>query len=135
LWESSFNAGDSIIAAQVLSKGELVYLGLRNAGKLVLIKTAADNKPVYEKELVFPGIPVKVNALIRGGMNQLIALITFEQHQSINWINASNGEITASSRLPFGMLASGIYTDRSNNLLVVCCNGEIIVIKNNGLTF
>ena len=90
---------------------------------------------LLEKELAFPDIPVEVNALTKSTNNQLIALVTFQQHQSVNWINPVNGEITASSRLPFGIAARSIITDQRNNLLLVAANGEIIVIKNNGTTF
>jgi len=135
IWESSFNASDSIIAAQVLPKGEICYLGYRNSNKLVFIKTGPDNKPVFEKEMAISEIPVQVNTLIRGGLNQMIALFTYEHYQSLHWINTLNGELLTSSHIPFGIKAAGIQTDRKNNLLVIACNGEIIVIKNSGLAF
>jgi hypothetical protein len=135
VWESSLNASDSIVASQVLPKGEIYYLGFRNSSKLMLIRTGPDNKPVYEKEMAIPEIPVQVNTLVNGGQNQLIALLTFEQHQTIHWINTLNGAIMASARLPFGIKVDNMLTDRKNNLFLVACNGEIIVIKNNGLIF
>jgi hypothetical protein len=110
-------------------------LGLRNSGKLILIKTGPDNKPLFEKELATPEISVQVNSFIRGGLNQLILLLSYEQHQTLHWINTSNGEIVTSSRIPFGIRANGIVTDRKSNLLMLACNGEIILIKNNGTVF
>ena len=73
--------------------------------------------------------------MILGASNQLIAVFTFEQYQTLNWINASNGEIMNSARIPDGLKIDGIQTDRKNNLLLVASNGEILVIKNNGTTF
>lgn len=135
VWESSFGGSDSIIAAQVLPRGEICYLGLRNSGKLILIKTGPDNKPLFERELATPEISVQVNALIRGGLNQLILLLSYEQHQTLHWINTLNGEIVTSSRIPFGIRANAIVTDRKSNLLMLACNGEFILIKNNGTVF
>jgi tetratricopeptide (TPR) repeat protein len=135
VWESSFNASDSIIASQVLPKGEICYLGYRSSNKLVLIKTGSDNKIVFEREMAIPEIPVQVNTFIRGGLNQIIALFTYEQYQSLHLINTLNGELLTSSHIPFEIKVAGIVTDRKNNLLVIACNGEIIVIKNNGLAF
>jgi hypothetical protein len=135
VWESSFNDNDSIIAAQILPNGEICYLGFRDNNKLVLIKTRPDNMPVFEKEMAVSGTPVQVNALIRGGQNQLIALLSFEDHQALHWISALNGELLSSSPVPIEIEVERILTDKKNNLLLIACNGEIIVIKNNGLAF
>jgi len=135
LWEEPFNDTDSIIAAHVNSKGELLFLGMRNKSQLLLIKTASDNKPLLEKALALPEINLRVNTFINGGINQSIALVTFEDHQSINSINTINGEITGSLRLPSGIYYNTLISDMKNNLLIEACNGEIILIKNNGLTF
>jgi hypothetical protein len=135
IWESSFNASDSIIAAQVMSRGEICYLGLRNSQKLMFIRTGPDNKLVIEKEIVLPDMPVKVTKMIRGSQNQLIAVFTFDQYQTLNWINTANGEISTSARIPGGFRVDEILTDRNNNLLLVACQGEIIVVRNNGIAF
>ena len=102
---------------------------------MLLIKTGPDNKPVFEKEVAITEIPVHINALISGGQNQMISLFTFEDHQTLYWINTLNGEVLTSFRVPFGIKIDKILTDRKNNMLMVACNGEIIVIKNNGLVF
>lgn len=135
IWESSVNESDSIVASQVLPKGEICYLTYRNNSKLMLTKTGADNKPVFEKELAFPELPVHISTLMQGGQNQLIALFSFEQHQSLHWINSQTGEIVNSSRIPAGVRIDNVLTDKKNNLLLIGCNSEIIVIKNNGLAF
>jgi hypothetical protein len=135
LWEEPFNDTDSIVAARVNSKGEILFLGMRNDSQLVLIKTGSDNKPLLEKALAVPEIRLRVNTVINGGINQVIALITFDDHQSINLINTINGEITGSLRLPSGIYYNTIISDINNNLLIEACNGEIILIKNNGLSF
>ncbi len=135
IWESSFSDKDSIVTAQVLPRGEICYLGFRNGSKLVYIKTGPDNKPLLDKELAVPEVQVKVNSMVKAGNNQLVTLLTFAEHQSVNWINTINGEITASARLPYGIKATAILCDLKNNLLLEACNAEIIVIKNNGTAF
>jgi tetratricopeptide (TPR) repeat protein len=135
IWESPFSNTDSILAAQVLPKGELAYLGLRNNGKLVLIKTNPDNKSVFEKEIALADIPVQINSLIRGGMNQLIALITCKENQFLCWINTSSGELLTSALIPHGIMATGIKPDNKNNQMHIARNSGIVLIKNNGLVF
>jgi hypothetical protein len=135
IWESPFIASDSIMAAQVVPKGDICYLGFRNKEKMMFVKTGSDNKPLTEKEIKLGELPVSVTRMIPGASNQLIAVFTFEQYQTLNWINASNGEIMNSARIPDGLKIDGIQTDRKNNLLLVASNGEILVIKNNGTTF
>jgi hypothetical protein len=44
VWESAFSATDSILNAISLPKGEIMYIGVRNRIKTILIKTSADNK-------------------------------------------------------------------------------------------
>lgn len=134
-WESFFNDNDSIVAARVMPQGDLCYLAVRDTNKLVMIKTSGDNKPLLEKQLSIPENSPQVSDVARGSMNQMITLITFEEHQSINLINTKNGEISGSTRLPSGIRFTGITTDKLNNLLIVACNNEIIVIKNKGITF
>lgn len=134
-WESFFNANDSIVAARILPQGDICYLAVRDTNKIVLIKTSGDNKLLLEKQLSIPENRPQVSDVARGIMNQMITLITFEEHQSINLINTKNGEISGSTRLPGGIRFTGLATDKSNNLLIVACNNEIIVIKNKGITF
>jgi hypothetical protein len=135
IWESPFSASDSIVAAQVMPKGEICFLGVRNKEKLVFIKTRPDNKLIAENEIKLQELPLKVTGMIQGSPNQLIAVFTFEQYQTINWINTLNGEIMNSARIPDGLKINEILTDRSNNLLLVACDSGIIVIRNNGTAF
>lgn len=134
-WESSFNPNDSIVAARVMTQGDICYLAVRDTNKLVLIKTSGDNKQLLEKQLSIPENHPHVSSVARGSFNQMIALITFDGHQSINLINTKNGEISGSTRLPAGIRFTGVSTDKFNNLLIVANNNEIIVIKNKGITF
>jgi thioredoxin-like negative regulator of GroEL len=135
IWESPFSASDSIIAAQIMPKGEICYLGFRNREKMMFIKTGPDNKPITEKEIKLPELPKGSTEMIPGPQNQLVVVFTMEQHQTINWISASGGEIIHSARIPDGMKIDQIKTDRKNNLLLVGCMGEILVFRNNGTTF
>jgi hypothetical protein len=80
-------------------------------------------------------MPVKVTKMIRGSQNQLIAVFTFDQYQTLNWINTANGEISTTARIPDGFRVDEILTDRNNNLLLAACKGEIIVVRNNGIAF
>lgn len=133
-WESSFTEGDSITGALVMPKGEICYLVLRG-NKHLIIKTTADNKPVFEKELPFPEISASTISVIAGGPNQLISLMNFEDHQSINWINTQTGALITSARMPVGIKVVQIIKDKNNNLVIEACNGEIVVLKNNGISF
>ena len=134
-WETSFRDNDSIIAAQVMPQGDICFLAVRDTNKLVLIRTSADNKPLLEKQLSIPENHPQIIGVAGSNMNQLIALITFDEHQSINVINTRNGEISGSTRLPAGISFTGIATDKFYNLLIEACNNEIIIVKNKGLTF
>ena len=135
VWEAPISPSDSIIAAQVNSRGEINYLRIRNHQKLIFTRTNPDNKLLMEKELLFPDLPKKVVSMINGSPNQLIAVFDHEQYQTINWINTANGEILRSDKISDGMRIDQIIADRKNNLLLVACKGEIILIRNNGITF
>lgn len=135
IWESSLAPSDSIVASSVTPKGENLFLVVRNNSKVLLIKTNWENKPVFEKELAVGGVPVKIESLVSNANNVLAALITFADHQSVQWINTSNGTITSSARLPESMRFSGLYTDNQQNLVLVTCHNQLIVIRNNGFNF
>jgi hypothetical protein len=133
-WERQFKTNDSVLISAIMNKGDICYLAVRDSNKLVLFRTGADDKLLLEKELKLPEIRSGVNAVIRGN-NQLITLITYEEHQSVNWISSMTGELTGSSRLPAGVFFNTLSSDKKKNLLIEACNHEIIVIKNLGLTF
>ncbi len=135
IWESQFGESDSVIAAQVTPKGEICYLGFRNREKMMFIKTGPDNKPIAEKEIKLQELPTGVIGMIPGPQNQLVVVFTMEQYQTINWISTSGGEIINSARIPDGVKIGEIKTDRKNNLLLVACQGEILVFRNNGTAF
>jgi hypothetical protein len=135
VWESSFAETDSIVDAYVLPWGEINYLGIRNKTRLVFIKTNAANKPMVEKEVALPFVPVQVNGMVRGIVNQMITLITANEGQFLCWINTSNGDLLKSVPLPAGIKAKGIASDKMKNLLIVTCDGSLVIIKNSGLIF
>ncbi len=134
-WESLFSPSDSILASQVMPRGELLFAGIRNGEKLLLIKTSAENKAVFEKEIMLPDIPCNINTILNGSVNQLIMLVTCRSNQFICWVNASNGELLKAIAIPVGIKASELLTDRKNNLLISAQNGSMILVKNNGLNF
>ena len=135
VWEKQFKPSDCVMTSCIMDKGEISYLAARDTNRIVLFRTSGDDKPLLEKELALPEIGFTINAAIPGAPGQIIALITFEEHQSVNWINAVTGEITMSSRLPAGISFTTLTTDNENNLLIEACNHEIVVLKNNGLKF
>jgi hypothetical protein len=135
IWETPANRTDSILATSVLHGGEILYFGLRNGNKQVIIKTGADNKTIWEKEITGTEVLKSVGSLVPGGPNQLIALCSFENGQAIQWINTMNGEIQRSVSLPPEIAFSGICLDMRNNLLLVGFTGELLVLKNSGITF
>ncbi|MBN1145064.1 MAG: hypothetical protein JXA72_11610 [Bacteroidales bacterium] len=134
-WESLFNPTDSMLATQVMPRGELVFAGIRNADRMILIKTSAENKMAYEKEIPLPDIPVSINTIINGSLNQLIVLVTCRTSQFICWVNALSGELLKTVPVPRGITAAELLTDQKNNLLISAQNGSMIVIKNSGVTF
>ncbi|MFO7371097.1 MAG: hypothetical protein R6X09_12615 [Bacteroidales bacterium] len=134
-WESLFNTTDSMLAAQVMPRGELLFAGIRNADRMILIKTSAENKTVYEKEISLSDIPKSINTIINGSPNQLIMLVTCSTSQFICWVNASNGELLKAVPVPRGIKAAELLTDQKNNLLISAQNGSMILIKNSGVTF
>jgi hypothetical protein len=134
-WESLFNATDSMLAAQIMPRGELLFAGIRNADRMILIKTSAENKTVFEKEISLGDIPESINTIINGSPNQLIMLVTCSTSQFICWINASNGELLKAVPVPPGITAAELLTDQKNNLLISAQNGSLILIKNSGVTF
>ncbi|MBN2814703.1 MAG: hypothetical protein JXQ80_11545, partial [Bacteroidales bacterium] len=103
--------------------------------KVLLIKTNWENKLVFEKELDVPGIPVKIESLVSDGNNLVAALITFADHQVVQWISTTNGTIASSARLPESIRFSGLYADNQHNLVLVTCHNQLIVIRNNGFSF
>jgi hypothetical protein len=135
VWESPFKASDSILDARVISRGEICYLGIRNHQKLVFSRTGPDNKVLVEKVFDLPDVPLQVSAMVQGSPGQLITVFSFADYQTINWINPSNGEIITTAKVAEGFRINEIQADRNNHLLLVACNGEIILIRNNGYTF
>jgi tetratricopeptide (TPR) repeat protein len=135
VWESSTAITDSIVSAQLLPRGEIAYLAVRNNQKLIFSKTSQDNKVILEKEITLPEIPIAVSGMLKSASNQLIVTFSFGQYQTINWINTASGTISASAKIPEGFLIEGMVTDRKNNLLFTGCNGEVLVIRNNGSSF
>jgi hypothetical protein len=135
VWESAFKSTDSIMAALVISKGDICYMGTRNQKKLVFLRTGPDNKPLMEKVYDLPDPPAAVTGLIQASPNQLIALFSYAEYQTLNWINPVNGEIVNTIKLSDGSRIQEIKTDRNNNLLLAACNGEIILICNSGTAF
>ncbi len=134
LWESPFQESDSISGSIVLPKGEICYFGMRG-NKHLIIKTTADNKTVFEKELPLPEISSEILSIIQGASNQIILLMSFESHQSLNWVNIQTGALLSSSRMPAGIQVVQIVRDLNNNLILQACNGEIVIMKNNGTSF
>jgi hypothetical protein len=135
VWESAFRSTDSIMAVQVISKGEICYLGTRNHQTLIFSRTGPDNKTLMEKAYDLPDLPLQVTDLMQASSNQLIALFSYAAYQTLNWINPVNGEIVNTIKFSDGSRIQEIKTDRNNNLLLAACNGEIILIRNNGTAF
>jgi tetratricopeptide (TPR) repeat protein len=135
IWETSCAATDSILNSVALPRGETLYLGLRNRSTAMLIKTGPDNKVIYEKEITTPDTLCAAGSLIYGGPGQVIALLSFPGYQSLNWINVTKGEIQKTARIPAGMTLTGIRKDLQGNLMLAAYTGEILLIKNTGITF
>jgi hypothetical protein len=134
-WESMFNPTDSMLATQVMPRGELLFAGIRNSDRMILIKTSAENKTVYEKEITLPDFPNGINTIINGSLNQLIMLVTCRTSQFICWVNASSGELLKTVPVPSGIAAAELVTDQKNNLLISAQNGSMILVKINGVAF
>jgi hypothetical protein len=135
VWESLFKETDSILTATVLRDGEILYTGLRQGNNQLIIKTGPDNKILFEKEITGTDVLQSVHCLLPGNQNQLISLCNYSNDQTITWINTLTGDIQKSVSLPREILFSGICTDMRNNLLLVGFTGEMLLIKNGGITF
>ena len=135
IWETSFAATDSILNSVTLPRGEICYLGLRNRSNAMFIKTGPDNKVIYEKEIITPDRLCSAGSLIHVGPGQVIALLSFPGYQTLNWINVTKGEIQKSARIPAGMTVTGIRKDLQGNLMLAAYTGEILLLKNTGITF
>jgi hypothetical protein len=131
--ESSFAPTDSIVQATTLPKGEILYLGIRNKTKTVLIKTSWDNKPIYDKEAFPQDTLNSVRTIIPGTEGQVVALMDFARHQTVSWLNIATGAVVKTVQLPSGLKVSGIRRDYEGNLVLVALDGEIILIKNTGV--
>ena len=134
VWETSFPEKDSILNSVMLPRGEMLHLGLRNRNNVVLIKTGPDGKVIYEKEINKPDRLSASSAMIPVGPGQVIALMDFEGYQTLDWILQAKGEIQDSIRIPEGMTIKEIRRDLRGNLILAAFNGEILLIKNSGIT-
>jgi hypothetical protein len=133
LSESSFAATDSIMNAITLPKGEILYTGVRNRNKAVLIKTSWDNKPIFDKEAFQQDSLYSVRSIIPGNEGQVITLMDFARHQSVSWISIATGAVVKTVQLPSGLIVTGIRKDYEGNLMLVALDGEIILVKNTGV--
>jgi hypothetical protein len=95
----------------------------------------ASNKLTREKTVELPEVRCHVNSVINAKNNKLAVLITYSDHQSINLIDTLTGKVLESTRLPAGTIFQALAADRLNNILVAGCKGEVIILKNNGITF
>jgi hypothetical protein len=133
--ESPFGSTDSIFNAVTLPRGEILYLGLRKGNKSVMIKTGPDNKIIFEKEFSTPDKLSSVGSVLYGATGQIIALLNFPTGQCIDWINFIQGDVQKMIQMPAGMSISGIRRDQQGNLILGAFSGEIVLIKNTGLSF
>jgi hypothetical protein len=132
VWESAFNPSDSIMTALVLPKGEILYAGVRNGTKPVLVKTTADNKIVFEKELAVPDTLIAIPSLFNDAAGTAIALFSFTGSQALAVINTLKAELTSLTPLPEGLNVVALRRDLQGNLLLVAHPGEILVIRLKG---
>jgi hypothetical protein len=135
VWESAFGATDSIFNSVVSPRGEILYLGIRNRNKPVLIKTGPENKMIYEKEVNVPEILISSGTILFVGPDVVIAVLQFQDSQKICWINMLLGEIQKSVQIPQGMKITGLRKDREGNMVLSAYSGEILLIKNTGIIF
>jgi hypothetical protein len=135
IWESAFGAADSILNAVASPRGEILFLAVRNKINPVLIKTGPDNKIVYEKEIILPEKLISAGTLIDTGPGTAIALLDFQTGQKICWLNTIHGDIQKTVPIPSGMKITGIRKDIEGNLMLAAFSGEILLIKNSGISF
>jgi hypothetical protein len=134
IWESPFAASDSILNAISMSRGEIIYLGVRNKTNTVMIRTGPDNKVLFDKELPLSDSLVSVRSIIPGITGQVIALLDYPRNQSVSWINTAQGTIVKTVQIPDGMIVTAMKKDSLGNILLVAFSGEIILIKNSCVT-
>jgi hypothetical protein len=118
-----------------MPKGEVCSLGIKANGKMFFTRYSADNRQIIHKQMALAEMPERITRPVAGGQNQLITVFSHGYYSTLNWINTTTGEITATVKIPDGLDIREIMTDRNNNLLLVACNHEIIVIRNNTINF
>ncbi|HEX2396134.1 MAG TPA: hypothetical protein VHI78_12370 [Bacteroidales bacterium] len=132
--EYRFSDSDSMITCQI-TKNDLSFLAVRDSVRFILLNMDASNKLTREKTVELPEVRCHVNSVINAKNNKLAVLITYSDHQSINLIDTLTGKVLESTRLPAGTIFQALAADRLNNILVAGCKGEVIILKNNGITF
>ncbi len=132
VWESSFNPYDSMMNALVLPKGEILYAGVRKGSKPLIIKTTADNKVVFEKELPVPDTLISIPSLFNDTPGTAIALFSFSGRQALAVINTLKAELISLTPLPEGLNVASLRRDLQGNLLLVAHPGEILVVRLKG---
>jgi hypothetical protein len=135
IWESIENVNDSLVSSLVMPGGDIYYFGFRNSSSLLLIKTGADNKTIFIKELALPENISQIRSVLQGNQNQIIMLIEAGDVQMIAWINASTGDVLKTAVIPAALNITALLRDQSNNLLLTGCENGLLLIKNNGLAF
>jgi hypothetical protein len=134
LWESALGPADSILSCFTLPRGEILYLGIRNNQKSMMVKTGPDNKTILEKELNLTAVPQAILSILQGSQNQVLVLADQGTYKTLFWLNTSNGEVSLVN-LPPEINATAIRKDHQGNLLISAHSGGILLLKNSGITF
>ena len=116
----------------VLPRGEILYAGIRNGGRPLLVKTTADNKVMFEKEIALSDSLISVPSLFNDAQGTAVALFNLSGGQAIAVIGTTKGEVTSLTPLPKGMNFTALRRDLQGNLMLVAHPGEIVVIRNKG---
>ncbi len=132
LWDGLFTAGDSVVNAIQMPSGEIIYAAIRNHAKSILVKTTAENKPVFEKEWNAGDSLMTVRSIVPGNGPQVIILADHPSYQAISWINTTQGDVIRTMQLPGNLMITEIHKDLQGNLILAGYNGEIILIKSAG---
>lgn len=133
LSEHLFNETDSIVACRI-DGNNIRFLAIRDSVKIVIYTTDDGNKLLPALVLEMPEVQCRISSIAQVD-NQFILLATYNDHQVINRIDIRTAKILSSTRLPDGITFNTLTVDREKNLLIQACNGEIILLKNNGITF
>lgn len=132
LGEHKFDT-DSVVACNLANDNSVHIVAIRDSATIVMHGLDATFKPAAGKIPQLSALKCRVNSVVRGNDGILAMLLTFDDHQAIYRVDGKTGNVVSKIELPAGVLFDSLEVDKRNNLVIEACDGQVIIIKNNGL--